>query len=243
MKKFVVIMISALVLFTFLMLNYLLWDKENLQKQRESDKIEQDWLRGQNRILTATVDELEQANAALEKEVAGYKDKINDLEYRINLLQQREANFIKRTDELNQILNLYKTLLSDEVREIINDWFLSINRKEYNDSYGFLSEDFTFLGKKIDKTEYMEMISAIDLIEIAEGSGDMADGPFTVNENNEPEIISVQVVVQAYIKDEQKADMPGVDDGTNVLEFRLRYNRLSKKWAILSIVSKNSGNT
>ncbi len=87
MKKFVVIMISALVLFTFLMLNYLLWDKENLQKQRETDKVEQDWLRGQNRILTTTVEELEQANSKLEKEIKEYKDNIDDMESRIKLFQ------------------------------------------------------------------------------------------------------------------------------------------------------------
>ena len=40
MKKFVVVMITILVLFVFLMLNYLLWDKENLLKQSESDKLE-----------------------------------------------------------------------------------------------------------------------------------------------------------------------------------------------------------
>ena len=49
MKKFVIVIISIVVLFSFLMLNYLVWDKENLQKQRESDRLEQDWLKGQNR--------------------------------------------------------------------------------------------------------------------------------------------------------------------------------------------------
>ena len=61
MKKFVIVMITIMILFVFLMVNYLLWDKENLLKQTESDKIEQDWLRGQNRTLQATVNEQEQA--------------------------------------------------------------------------------------------------------------------------------------------------------------------------------------
>ena len=65
MKKFVVVMISVIVLFVFIMLNYLVWDKEKLQNQRESDRIEQDWLRGQNRILSTTVSELEEANKKL----------------------------------------------------------------------------------------------------------------------------------------------------------------------------------
>lgn len=68
-------MIAAIVLFVFLMLNYLVWDKERLQNQRESDKIEQDWLRGQNRILSTTVNDLEQANKKLEEEVAYQKQR------------------------------------------------------------------------------------------------------------------------------------------------------------------------
>ena len=80
MKKFVIVMIAAIVLFVFLMLNYLVWDKERLQNQRESDKIEQDWLRGQNRILSTTVNDLEQANKKLEEEVAYQKTEISNLE-------------------------------------------------------------------------------------------------------------------------------------------------------------------
>ena len=33
---------------------------------------------------------------------------------------------------------------------------------------------------------------------------------------------------QAYIIDEKKASLPGIDDGVNVLEFSLNYNKISK---------------
>ncbi len=243
MKKFVVIMISALVLFTFLMLNYLLWDKENLQKQRETDKIEQDWLRGQNRILSATVEELEQTNSKLEKEAKEYKDKIAELESQMQLLQQKETENDALLAKLTETVNLYKSLMVDDVRDTVSKWFLSISQKDYDDSLGFLGENFTFLGKKYsDREAYIELMSAIDSITIAEKSGNDAKETFTVIEDGEPEIISVQVVVQAYIIDEKKTNLPGMDDGTNILEIRLSYNKISKNWAILSVIPKNVGN-
>ena len=61
MKKFVTVIISFLILFIFLTLNYLLWDKENLLKLRDNDRIEQNWLRGQNLSLQNTVEQLERS--------------------------------------------------------------------------------------------------------------------------------------------------------------------------------------
>lgn len=241
MKKFVVIMISALVLFTFLMLNYLLWDKENLQKQRESDKVEQDWLRGQNRILTATVEELEQSNAKLEKEAKEYKDRISTLEGQLQLYRAREKDNLSQISELTKIVNLYKTLMGDNVRNTINSWFTSINKKDYDASFNYLGDSFAYSGRKYDRAAYIEMVSAIDSIIIAEDAGDAADEPFIIIQNGDPGIINAQVVVQAYIIDEKKDSIPGIDDGTSVLEFGLKYDTSSEKWEILSVIPKNNG--
>lgn len=242
MKKFVVIMISALVLFTFLMLNYLVWDKENLQKQRETDKVEQDWLRGQNRILATTVEDLEQANSKLEKETKNQKEKIDDLESQMQLSQQREANNIAQIEEQLEILNLYKNLMGDNVRDTVENWFLLINQKKFDDSFGLLGEKFTILGKKYDKSAYIELISAIDSITIAEKSENITNEPFTIIENVEPEVIQAQVLVQAYVIESKKESLPGIIDGINLLEFSLSYNHISKNWVILSVITKNSGN-
>jgi len=242
MKKFVVIMISALVLFTFLMLNYLLWDKENLQKQRETDKIEQDWLRGQNRILTATVEELEQTTAKLEKEVKEYKDRVTTLEGQLQLYRQRENDNIEKIAQLSAIVKLYKTLLGDSVKETIDNWLSAINRKEYEESFRYLGEGFTFSGRKYDKTSYINMISAIDSIIIAGDAGNAADEPFKIIEDGDYDNINARVVVQAYIIDEIKDNIPGMDDGINIMEFKLKYNTSSNKWEILSIVTKYTGN-
>jgi len=131
--------------------------------------------------------------------------------------------------------------MADDVRALVNKWFLSISQKDYDASLEYLGENFTFLGKKYtDKDAYIELMSAIDSIAIAEKSA--ANEPFVIIEDGEPEIIKVQVVVQAYIIDEKKANLPGLDDGTNVLEISIIYNKISKNWAILSVIPKTVGN-
>ncbi len=242
MKKFVVIMISALVLFTFLMLNYLVWDKENLQKQRETDKIEQDWLRGQNRILTTTVEDLEQANSKLEKETKDQKEKINVLESQMQLSQQREVNNQVQIGKQSEYLYLYKNLLGESIRATVENWFSLINQKRHQESFDLLAENYTIHGKKYDKDSYIEVISAIDSITIAEKSEDISNEPFSIIENAEPEVIQAQVVVNAYIIDSKQESLPDFVDGINLLEFSLIYNHTSKNWVILSVITKNSGN-
>lgn len=99
MKKFVIVMITILVLFVFLMVNYLLWDKENLLKQTESDKIEQDWLRGQNRTLQSTVNEQEQAIKALEKEKNQLSTRISGLEQELKRINSLTEDYRKEIAE------------------------------------------------------------------------------------------------------------------------------------------------
>ena len=113
MKKFVIVMIAILVLFVFLMLNYLLWDKENLLKQSEHDKIEQDWLRGQNRTLQATVNEQEQTIKALEKKRTSCKPGLRTCKrscsYQFSNRELQEGNQRKRPGD-KQLQDVYRRL-------------------------------------------------------------------------------------------------------------------------------------
>lgn len=86
------------------------------------------------------------------------------------------------------------------------------------------------------------MISAIDSIIIAGDAGNAADEPFKIIEDGDYDNINARVVVQAYIIDEIKDNIPGMDDGINIMEFKLKYNTSSNKWEILSIVTKYTGN-
>lgn len=238
MKKFVVVMISAIVLFVFLMLNYLVWDKERLQNQRESDKIEQDWLRGQNRILTATVDELEEANKKLQEEVASQKKEISDLEEKLRDARQKEANYLQEKQRQIEALDTFKSIMKENVKEIAQKWFSSITQKAYHDSFAFLSKDFTLWGKSYEEKEYIDLISNINSISLAEKSGSRQDAVFTVLSGGEPDVIQATLMVDAYIEGEAKEILPHLVNGINTLEVGFVYDKDKESWVILYVITK-----
>ncbi|NLE26249.1 MAG: hypothetical protein GX625_13070 [Clostridiaceae bacterium] len=238
MKKFVIVMIAAIVLFLFLMLNYLVWDKENLQNQRESDKLEQDWLRGQNRTLSSTVNELEQINKKLESEIASQKEEISDLELKLRSARQKEANNLQEIQKQTEALNTFKSVMEDDVKKVTENWFLSITQKSYHDSLAFLDKDFTLWDQPYEENEYIEFISNIQSISIAKENSSTQGDVFTIIYGGEPHVIQANLLVDAYIAEDAKKNLPNLVNGSNTLEVGFIYNSESKTWVIMYVITK-----
>jgi len=238
MKKFVVVMISAIILFVFLMLNYLVWDKEKLQNQRESDKIEQDWLRGQNRILTTTVDELEAAKKKLEEEIASQEKEISSLEEELRDARQKEVNYLKENQKQKEALDTFKSLMKEDVKLITQKWFSSITQKAYHDSFAFLGKDFTLWGKSYEEKEYIDLISNIISISLAEKRDSGQESVFTILSGGEPNIIQASLLVDAYIEEDAHEILPQLVNGINNLEVGFVYDADKENWVILYVITK-----
>jgi len=238
MKKFVVVMISAIILFVFLMLDYLVWDKEKLQNQRESDKIEQDWLRGQNRILTTTVDELEAAKKKLEEEIASQEKEISSLEEELRDARQKEVNYLKENQKQKEALDTFKSLMKEDVKLITQKWFSSITQKAYHDSFAFLGKDFTLWGKSYEEKEYIDLISNIISISLAEKRDSGQESVFTILSGGEPNIIQASLLVDAYIEEDAHEILPQLVNGINNLEVGFVYDADKENWVILYVITK-----
>lgn len=242
MKKFVVVMISFLVLFVFLMLNYLLWDKENLLKQRNNDKIEQDWLRGQNRTLQNTVEELEQEIKTLDKQIDEQQDKIVDLEQQVRLALQKENDTFKEIQVKDAAISDYKSFMRDKLMELTVQWFSDISKDRIEESYTLLSEDHTLWGKFYNKEKYISYISAIQSVSIQEEQKETETKPLTILENQgEPYVIKTQIQVVASIKEEHRESFKDLGNGHNILEVVFKYNPDTTHWGILAVSTLKSG--
>jgi hypothetical protein len=236
MKKFVVVMISFLVLFVFLMLNYLLWDKENLLKQRDTDKIEQDWLRGQNRTLQTTVEELEQDIKALDKLNDEQRDKIVDLEQQVRLALQRENDYLKELQVKDAALRDFKSFMGDELNIVAVQWFTDISKDRIGESFTLLDEGATLWGKIYSKEEYIKFISAIQAISIKEEQKESDIKSLTILEDQgEPYVIKTQIQVEVSIKEEHREAFKDMGNGNNTLEVIFRYDPDTANWGILSV--------
>ncbi len=176
MKKFVIVMITILVLFVFLMVNYLLWDKENLLKQTESDKIEQDWLRGQNRTLQSTVNEQEQAIKALEKEKNQLSTRISGLEQELKRINSLTEDYRKEIAEKGQAINNYKMFTEGLLCELTLDWFESISNRDYEAAWDLLASDHMIFGKQYNREDFFRYLESVHSIGLVRKAGEEDDG-------------------------------------------------------------------
>ena len=104
MKRFVVIITSILVLFVFIALNYLLWDRENLVTQGKDNQASIETLTRMNMTLNQEKSRLEQQVTELQKQIQGLEDKVKELQS--NVLEQK-----KIADERTSFITKLKTQL------------------------------------------------------------------------------------------------------------------------------------
>lgn len=235
MKKFVTVIISFMVLFIFLVLNYLLWDKENLLKLSDNAKVEQDWLRGQNRTLQTTVDELEQSVKDLDDQNNIQKDKIVDLEQQLGTALKRENDNLKTIQTQNDALSFYKSFMKAKLKEVSGQWFSDISNNKAEHSFTYLDKNFKLWEKFYDTTQYMEFISAFQNIEIKKEQTDDVQIFDILKDQEDPYEIRARVSVNISIKKDRQPDFKNINDGLNTLELVFRYDTDSSNWVIKSV--------
>ena len=242
MKKFVVVMVSCLVLFVFIILNYLLWDKGNMLQQRDSDRIEQDWLRGQNRTLQTTVEELEQTVKSLKSQNSEQADKITNLEDRIARAVQQENINLQELHSLDQALDVYKPFMRDEVKDVFIRWCSDIGSRKFEESLARLGKGFKLWEKQYESQQYMEFISAIQAISVREGKNGDEETFVILEDHNDPYEIKTRIEAEISVKEPILENFHGPADGINPLEVIFHYDMDSGKWVIMSVSAvSNSG--
>lgn len=236
MRKFVTIIVSFLVLFIFLMLNYLLWDKENLLEQRDSDKIQQDWLRGQNLALQSTIDELEQKIKTLETKSDAQQSNIIELENKLRQAAENESNTTNELNKANEALIVFKSLMAEELKDLTDKWFNDITANRFEDSFGYLDEGFTLWGKKYGKDEYIDFISGIESISVRGGKSDDNKSFIILKEQGDPYEITARIQVAASVRSSFK----NLTDN-DIMEIVFRYDADLGNWVIRSVSGLNAG--
>lgn len=238
MKKIVIILVSFLVLFTFIMLNYLLWDKENLMEQRDMNKIEQDWLRGQNRTLQTTVEELEDAVRDLQSQKETQQNKIIELENQLREALEKENENMQKIREQNQALNTFKVFMEDQVREIAAKWFSDITNNRYEASYLYLDKEFTFFDTPLNKEEYLKTISEIESIYIQNSKNDMTKSFVVLQDDAGAYDIKARVQTTLSLRQPNAERIKNnLRNGANTLEITFRYNPDLENWVIIMVTA------
>jgi len=253
MKKFIVVIISILFLSVFLMMNYLLWDKDNLLKQQESDKVQQDWLRGQNRALEAGVNELEASVQQLEKEKAALTEELSSQQRQVASGTNRETNLRRTLDAKIQSVEALKTASLPLLREQLSGWMTAVSEGRHADSFLWFSPDFQFMQRILSQEGYQEFmnvniqgLSYQDPTAVAPKEGETTDPPATPEPlfervGNEAADLTVLVRTQVYVVLKPEADQngPSFREGLNTLQIQFAYDMINQKWYIQSMIGIN----
>lgn len=241
MKKFVTVIISFLVLLIFLVLNYLLWDKENLIKLRDNDKIEQDWLRGQNLTLQRTVERHEQAIKLLTEENVAQKDKIMELESKVSTSLLKESENLKAIQLHKDALRQYKSFMKLDIKEIAEQWFSAISNDNYEESAKYLDKNFRIWSRFYNLEEYVKFVSAFQNIAVEKEQTGGSETFVIIDDTGDPYEIRTRVAVDISLKRGTQSENQDFINGPNMLELLFVYVPNSDSWAIKSISTIKSG--
>lgn len=241
MKKFIVVVISLLFLTVFLMMNYLIWDKDNLLQQQQDSKNQQDWLRGQNSALSDTISELEENIKILERDKANLNEQNNSLQRQVIAATGREASLRSSLDNKTQNLDVLKTASLPLLRALFSDWMTAVTEKRLEDSLLYFSQDYQIFQKTMTPESYRELMETT-LLSLVYHRAPQPEGepesipPVVMFERvgNESKDLTVRVRTQviAALAPESTPTPPYLKTGMNTLQVQFTYDSINQKWYI-----------
>lgn len=238
MKKFIVIVVALMVLLMFLMVNYLLWDKENLLKQSENDRIEQDWLRGQNRTLDSTIAEQERQLAALETEKKALEARIEALTADVKEITDRESDYIKTIELQKRVVDTYKEQMTDGLQRLTKGWFDTLAAGTL--TLEPFSVDALIFGRKMDETSFSEWyVRNIASINLSMGADGVTPLLFeSAGDTNDDYTVRVRAQVSVLLAEGHEDNVGGLSEGDDVVLLTFRYVSAARGWVISNLVAE-----
>ena len=232
MKRFVVIITSLLLIFVFIALNYLLWDRESLVTLRESNQASIDALSRINMNLS-------EENNKLQLQTEELREEITDLERKVIGLEEssREQQLVMDWQK-EFILTLKDKINPEPVRIEAIDWISSISEEQFDKSYHKSTTLCTFWGNswtpKSFANYFEENVEDIRLIMDIDSNDPLIEIiPEQTVDYNIRALIHTQVVLKEEAIDEY------LQDGVNIIKLDFTYSDRLEQWVIISVNSES----
>jgi len=142
MKKLVLILVSALIIFTFIALNYLLWEKENRDKDIEN-------LKYLNLSSNSRINAYERDIKNLEEQLKLLKEEMSKLEESNKLLEEDKLQLEKEIAHYSEVLDKRNVTIDalsrianiKELEAPVRKWIEAIDAGEYIEAYKLQSKE------------------------------------------------------------------------------------------------------
>ena len=232
MKRFVVIITSLLILFVFIALNYLLWDRESLVTQGENNQASIEALTRMNMTLNQEKNSLEQHAAELKQQILGLEDKIKEISAEL-------SNQKRDTDEkVKFIIDMKEHINPKPVETMVLEWVSSINEKKYSEAYLKGGENCSFWGNtwpaRIFSNYFDENVEQIQFVRDGESQPVIEVVPIKTPD------WEMSVYVRVHVTLKEGADQAYLKPGGNVLHITCTYAQQLDQWTITSIFSEEA---
>lgn len=231
MKRFVVIITSLLIIFVFIALNYLLWDRESLVTLRESNQASIDALSRINMNLS-------EENSKLTRQAEEMKVQIEELTEKVRELEESNLEQQLVIEEQKQFILDLKTRINPEpvIAEAI-DWVNSINEKNFDKAFLKSSALCSFWGNnwtpRIFSNYFVQNVKDVQLVLNAEEpSSSIEVIPYQTPDYN------VKVNLRVYVELTEKSIGEYLQQGENIIELDFTYNDRLDQWVIKAVSSE-----
>jgi|GEM_PF-722626 len=229
MKRFVVIVTSLLIIFVFIALNYLLWDRESLVTLRESNQASIDALSRINMTLNEDKSRLEKQIDELNNQIRDGNEKIEQLEAQIQSLQSE-------LDDKLQFISVLKTRIDHEpIRSTTMAWIHNIAEKNYPVAFLKSESDCRFWGNVWSLKSFSDYFDAnIASIEPVYEGEEQKQPVIEIKPSDTPDW-EMQVLVHVNVELTENANQEYLKQGQNVLRFLYTYSTRIDQWLITSV--------
>jgi cell division protein FtsB len=229
MKRFVVIVTSLLIIFVFIALNYLLWDRESLVTTREHNQASIDALGRINMVLNEDKNRLEKQIEELNNQIRAGNEKTEELEDKIQSLQS-ELN-----DKL-QFISVLKTQIDPTpVQNSTIEWIYAIADRNYTVAFLKSESNCRFWDEAWSLKTFSDFFDGnIALIEPVLDGEEQIQPEIEVIPSDTPDW-EMQVLVRVNVELSEDANQQYLNQGQNVLQFLYTYSARIDQWVITSI--------
>lgn len=232
MKRFVVIVTSLLIIFVFIALNYLLWDRESLVTQSESNQASIEALTRMNMTLNQENNSLEQQAAELKKQIEQLEEKIREGETELTI--QKSI-----TDEKVKFIQIMKRHINTgPVEAMTREWVSNIIDKKYSEAYLKGGTSCSYWGNywslRIFTDYFDQNVEQIQFVQDGESQPIIEVIPINTAD------WEMSVYIRVHVTLGEGAEQAFLKPGENVLHMTCTYTERSDLWVINSIFSEEA---
>lgn len=151
MKKFVLVVISIILLTILVAFNYLLWDRQNKLNSIEKLERSEASKNASINVLGREIDRLQEENKALSEKISSLQNDYLQLQKSNKELAEENLSIKENyTNTLFALLEISKHADKSIFVDVISKWCDKINSKSYNEAYSLFSKLIEIDGEKLD---------------------------------------------------------------------------------------------